>query len=506
MTEHPSDTPTIRFRAFWGGVLAMGSFGLLSWLITGIGPDGSEGTDEILNRIAAQRAATLKAVDAEQSALLDAAKLDAAKARTIDNLSGKTAGKKDLVVPGSPTFFAQAAEQGIPDSPLARSGEQTYNVFCASCHQAGAVGKVGMAPSIRNRDFLALASDKFIKDTIRMGRPGTAMVSWAHLNNEQLDGLVAYLRSVAPKNPVTFKVDPNKRHPGDAAAGAATYQTYCASCHGVNGTGYAEGVAGPAIGMAGFNAVASDDFIFQTLKHGRIGTPMRPFSGPEGLANLSDEELGNVIAFLRTMPDREPIPVAARDPDPAIGKQQFDVNCAACHQQGGIGLAGFAPSIRNRDFLAIASDDFIRQTIHDGRIGTAMLPRPDLSEQTASDIIAYLRALPIANAAPIVLNPELKLEGNPAEGHQKYAVFCATCHGQKGEGYAAGGSGPGIGLPGFLNAASDDYIYQTLKRGRIGTAMRPFLGPTGIANLSEEDVADIVAHLRNLNGAKTASN
>ena len=65
-----------------------------------------------------------------------------------------------------------------------------------------------------------------------------------------------------------------------------------------------------------------------------------------------------------------------------------------------------------------------------------------------------------------------------------------------GEGYSVGGVGPGIGLKGFLSVASDDYIFKTLKYGRSGTAMRPFIGVKGLANLAEQDAKDIISFLR----------
>ena len=55
---------------------------------------------------------------------------------------------------------------------------------------------------------------------------------------------------------------------------------------------------------------------------------------------------------------------------------------------------------------------------------------------------------------------------------------------------------PAIGLHGFLDVASDDYIFQTMKRGRVGTAMRPFFWASGLANLNEQDAYDIIAFLR----------
>lgn len=414
-----------------------------------------------------------------------------------------TAAVATETTPEAKPVAATAGDQGAADNVVAsaEAGEGLYNTFCMACHQAEGAGKVGFAPFIRNHDFLALASDKFLHDTIVTGRPGTAMVGWSHLKPHEIESLILYLR--AQENPELTSlvtVDPNRKHPGDANLGANLYGQYCATCHGENAGGYAEGGPGPAIGNAGFLAAASDDFIFQTVKIGRRGTAMRAFSGSRGLANLSDPEIANIIAFLRTRGGEAP-KVVRTEADPKAGEQHFQTNCAACHQQDGTGLPGFAPSIRNRDFLAIASDEFIKQTVHNGRPGTSMVQRPDLSDQILSDIVAYLRALPVETSVEVSVDPSKDLAdlGSRDDGQAKYAVYCASCHGVDGTGYVSGGVGPAIGLSGFLDAASDDYIYQTLKLGRIGTAMKPFLGSTGLANLNDQDAHDIIAYLRGLN-------
>jgi len=96
--------------------------------------------------------------------------------------------------------------------------------------------------------------------------------------------------------------------------------------------------------------------------------------------------------------------------DARYGETIFNTNCSVCHQIGGEGKVGFAPSIRNRDFLAIASDIFIEQSIIKGRYGTTMFPIPDLKGQRVMDIIAYLRALPIKNP---IKNPIKKIDVDP---------------------------------------------------------------------------------------------
>lgn len=381
--------------------------------------------------------------------------------------------------------------------PMER-GQRLFGVNCIMCHQPGATGKVGFAPSIHNPDFLAIASDDFIRQSINQGRPGTAMVPRPDLQPEQVDAIIAFLRS-GMNDIVRVQVDPTLKFEGDREAGAGKFAVYCAACHGHYGDGYMAGVPGTGIGLPGFLKVAPDDYILQTLKRGRIGTPMQPFLGARGLANLSEQDAHDIIAHLRhlgdTYAERMKNQVAGPG-NPAVGGVYFNINCSACHQVGGVGKIGFAPSIRNQDFLALASDDFIRNTVHEGRVGTGMVARPDLPKQVVNDIIAYLRALPVTHEVAVRVDPSLKYTGDAETGKETFANYCAACHGPNGEGYALAVPGPGIGLPGFLNVASDDYIFQTLKHGRVGTPMKPFIGARGLANLANQDAYDIIAHLR----------
>ena len=231
---------------------------------------------------------------------------------------------------------------------------------------------------------------------------------------------------------------------------------------------------------------------------------MLPMLGATGLANLNDTEAADIIAYLRSLQGGKKVATDKPKPkvaagDPKLGEQQYNMNCMACHQMDGTGKPGFAPSIRNRDFLAIASDDFIRATISKGRLGTAMAPRPDISEENVNHIIAYLRSVPDPNPITIKVDDSLKIRGDAKAGLSKFNTYCASCHGEKGAGYVTGVAGPAIGMAGFLDIASDDYIFQTVKHGRAGTAMKPIMGPEGVANLDKDDVADIISYLRSLN-------
>jgi mono/diheme cytochrome c family protein len=416
-----------------------------------------------------------------------------------------TAPTTTIAAPG-PTAAAVAAAPAAAPAPAAAAtlkgdatrGHAVFQTNCAPCHQPEGTGKIGLAPSIRNRDFLALASDEFIRTTITEGRLGTGMIGRPDLAGQATEDIIAWLRALQVKVPTTIAADPARRITGDAVAGKAHYGIYCASCHGPKGEGYMAGGSGPGIGLKGFLDAASDDYIFQTVKHGRIGTAMRSFLGNEGLANLKEQEVFDIIAFLRNPPAESATVAVAATPkagDAVAGRAVFQTNCAPCHQPEGEGKIGLAPSIRNRDFLALASNDFIRQTILAGRPGTAMIGRPDLAS-SVPDIIAFLRSLDVVLPAQISADPTVKFHGDADVGGEKYTTYCASCHGASGEGYMAGGSGPGIGLKGFLSVASDDFIYQTVKHGRLGTAMKPFIGDEGVANLADTDIHDIIAFLR----------
>ncbi|MCH8177484.1 MAG: cytochrome c, partial [Proteobacteria bacterium] len=83
-------------------------------------------------------------------------------------------------------------------------------------------------------------------------------------------------------------------------------------------------------------------------------------------------------------------------------------------------------------------------------------------------------------------------------GRQWFAYICSTCHGPNGDGYAAGGTGTAIGKAGTLNKVSDGFLRTTIKEGRSNTRMLGFSGPEALANLSDQEIDDIIVYLRTL--------
>jgi mono/diheme cytochrome c family protein len=178
------------------------------------------------------------------------------------------------------------------------------------------------------------------------------------------------------------------------------------------------------------------------------------------------------------------------------GKALFEENCEACHQADAIGLPGIAPSLTNPELLSIASDKFFEGTIRDGREDTGMPPFAHLGRSDVRAIVAYLRAHATTPNRAEEVDAQADAHGDPRLGKQWYMNICSTCHGTSGDGYESEGAGTAIGLPGFLEKASDGFIRETIKRGRSNTRMLAFQGPDGLADLSDQEIDDVIVYLR----------
>ena len=116
------------------------------------------------------------------------------------------------------------------------------------------------------------------------------------LRGDETLRLVAYIRNLGG---VAFEGDPRPHHwiEGDAKQGKRLYDEACASCHGERG----EGKEGPALNNRVLLELATDTYLFKTIKNGRNGTSMPSFgAGSSVQQNLTDQDIGSIVAFLRT--------------------------------------------------------------------------------------------------------------------------------------------------------------------------------------------------------------
>jgi cytochrome c oxidase cbb3-type subunit 3 len=120
------------------------------------------------------------------------------------------------------------------------SGKRLFQGMCVECHGAGGAG--GDAPSLNRPRLNHAPDDTALANVIANGIPNTAMPRIRRFTENELQQLVAYVRSVG-------KVA-GDRVPGDARKGAAIYRNLaCSSCHIVAGQG---GNLGPDLTEIGF--------------------------------------------------------------------------------------------------------------------------------------------------------------------------------------------------------------------------------------------------------------
>lgn len=183
-----------------------------------------------------------------------------------------------------------------------------------------------------------------------------------------------------------------------------------------------------------------------------------------------------------------------------VGKAIYEQNCIYCHQADAIGKPGFAPSLTNKELLSVASDKFFMSTIRDGRSGTGMPPFAHLGKKEISSIVAYLRTFEKLPNRSKEIDAQPASYGDARQGKFWFDQICVTCHGVEGEGYANGVVGTAIGNKDFLRKVSDGFIRETVKQGRSNTRMLGFTGPAGLANLKPQEIEDIIAYMRTLEG------
>jgi putative heme-binding domain-containing protein len=135
----------------------------------------------------------------------------------------------------------------------------------------------------------------------------------------------------------------------DVAAGAKTFRSHCAPCHGING----EGARGPNLALGVFYHGSTDAALLNNISEGIRGTEM------PGLF-YSPDRVWQVIAYIRSLNSG----AGAQPPgDPAKGESLFrNKGCTQCHRVGGEG-GRLGPDLTNIGMAR--SVNHLRQAIVD---------------------------------------------------------------------------------------------------------------------------------------------
>lgn len=157
-------------------------------------------------------------------------------------------------------FAALPVEQVARDPQAVQMGQRLFANNCSQCHGVDARGSFGF-PNLADKDWLWGGDPAHIQQTVTHGRQG-AMPGWKTVIGEQgVRDVAAHVLTLGGRAAVG----------GDAPAGKAHFDTFCAACHGPGGKG------NPAMGAPDL----TDDiwlyggsplWVQQTIRDGRTGT------------------------------------------------------------------------------------------------------------------------------------------------------------------------------------------------------------------------------------------
>jgi len=232
----------------------------------------------------------------------------------------------DVLTPDQVDALVTYTEQAVKGSGIER-GQELFQNNCAPCH--GEFGEGGVLPGTSGRviapistaEFLNTRDDATIRAIIESGQPGLGMSPFGvsqggPLSDEDVDALVAFLRSWQANPPVEF--------PPEIAAinqdSATVYAEFCAQCHGPDG----EGGIGPSFQTIDFQQ-QSDEQIFTTIHDGHPATAMIAWGDL-----LTTSTIEDLVRQLRDFAGQSTSQASFKSV-----QRIFEARCTVCHGTSG---------------------------------------------------------------------------------------------------------------------------------------------------------------------------
>lgn len=229
----------------------------------------------------------------------------------------------------------------VTEGTSLETGQQLYAANCTSCH--GEFGEGGHNPTrpddiiapISTAEYLDTRDDSSLRAIIAQGQPNFGMSPFGSsfggpLEDDQIDAIVAYIRSWQENPPV--ELPPEVKPPSEEVllTGEDIYRNLCAQCHGPEG----QGGIGPTLADAQFQDDNSDQDIFNTISLGHDATAMIAWGEV-----LTSEQIQQLVGHIRDFQPAEEEPAETTEEEPQekeVSFQEdvlpiFDDKCAACH-------------------------------------------------------------------------------------------------------------------------------------------------------------------------------
>jgi mono/diheme cytochrome c family protein len=185
-----------------------------------------------------------------------------------------------------------------------------YAENCAACH--GKHGTNGAAIALANPAYLAAAGSANIQRITAAGVKGTMMPAFTKsaggmLTDQQVaalaDGIVAAWATPAALDGQTPPAYASTS-PGDAASGQAAFKTFCARCHGADGTGdQSANLSTGSLVDPSYLSLISDQGLRSFIIAGQPDQGMpdwRSNQSASGDHALTDREVTDIVAWIGT--------------------------------------------------------------------------------------------------------------------------------------------------------------------------------------------------------------
>jgi mono/diheme cytochrome c family protein len=220
----------------------------------------------------------------------------------------------------------------------ATAGASIFSANCKVCH--GQYGEGGPNPTrpddiiapISSAEYLKARDDTTLRNIISQGQPNFGMSPFGAsnggpLSSDQIDAVVAFIRSWEANPPVELPVTPIANNTTGSAQsnlnGAQIYADVCSSCHGLQG----EGGIGPAFNKQEFQSRYDNQAMFDVINGGHDATAMIAWGDL-----LTSAQIQQLVQYIRSFDPNAP---SAGTPGAVSFSEQvqpiFKAKCMMCH-------------------------------------------------------------------------------------------------------------------------------------------------------------------------------